>query len=193
MVLFLKTYFFPRISYPDWESPIIPKALNLPGFHPGWVLSSELGTGAVSPAGAAQGCCHWWLYQMDRDIPSMLLVTVGYGNIKNNEKGRLRPKSLVKPGAFVKAFFFLNFFFLKEWNSLLLSRLLKLCDVFFFSFLFNAVFWAAESCMLGKTINDHFLTSAPTAHSGCKFLNVWWLLGSLQHHYVGWQEMRFQR
>lgn len=49
MVLFLKSYFFPRISYPDWESPIIPKALHLPGFHPGWVLCSAAGNRSCVP------------------------------------------------------------------------------------------------------------------------------------------------
>lgn len=52
---------------------------------------------------------------MDRDIPSMLLVTGGYVNIKkNNEKGRLREKLLGKLGLFVKFFFLILFFFKGE-------------------------------------------------------------------------------
>jgi len=43
---------------------------------------------------------------MDRDIPSMLLVSGGYGNIGNNGKGRLREKLLGKLGAFCQVGFF---------------------------------------------------------------------------------------
>lgn len=65
----------------------------------------------MSPTGPAWGCSRRWLYQMDRDIPSMLLVTGGYGNIKNNEKGRLSGKLLGKLGLFVKLIFFLILIF----------------------------------------------------------------------------------
>lgn len=174
-MVFCKSYFFQ--AFPNLTR-ILPPSIK---HYISWGFWSRLelqpNAEAVCPTGPhpMQGRSLQSLYQMDRSIPSMLLVTRGCGDVKSNGKGRLREKLLDKVGLFIKGFCFINFllgiFFFFRVKSFILTQVIKAvwCHFLFLKTDFEKL----KGCRLGKTINDHFMISAPTAHSGNSFLAAW--------------------